>query len=501
MTPEIILGPPGTGKTTRLLDIVDSELERGVPPDRIGYFSFTRRAAREAVERASKKFGLEPKQLPWFRTLHSACFAALGLSSSDVLEKNKLVEFGDWCGVRVTGSVNMEEGAGATFGAEVGDRILFMENLSRIRCVTLREQYDIYNDDLEWREVQRVAEALRDYKKARHLVDYTDMLSHVANGEWSPGLEVLVVDESQDLSRLQWLVVDRLARGVRRVVVAGDDDQAIYRWAGADVENFISMRGEVTVLGQSWRVPILAQGLAHDIISRVPGRRPKEWSPRPEQGTVRRVRGIEDADLSGSVLILARNAFVIKRDVEPLLRSDGAIYEFRGHGSVRPAVLEAIVAWESLRRGEGVLVSSALRAYEQMTSGQGVRRGFKTLPGFRPDQEVTLAELSERGGLMTDAVWHRAMDRLPQDEKAYILRALRKGEKLRSEPRVRISTIHGSKGGEADHVVIMTDMAQRTYREMQENPEDEARVFYVATTRTRRDLTIVSPRTSRAYDL
>ena len=48
----IVLGPPGTGKTTKLLSLVESYLESGVPPDRIGYFAFTRRAAQEAIDRA-----------------------------------------------------------------------------------------------------------------------------------------------------------------------------------------------------------------------------------------------------------------------------------------------------------------------------------------------------------------------------------------------------------------------------------------------------------------
>ena len=52
----IVLGPPGTGKTTKLLSLVESYLESGVPPDRIGYFAFTRRAAQEAIDRACLKF-------------------------------------------------------------------------------------------------------------------------------------------------------------------------------------------------------------------------------------------------------------------------------------------------------------------------------------------------------------------------------------------------------------------------------------------------------------
>ena len=234
MTPTIYLGPPGTGKTTTLLDRVDTELNRGTPPDRIGYFSFTRRAAEEAVTRASTKFNLTPRQLPNFRTLHSFAFRALGLSSSDVFQGPKLRAFADWARIAISGQTWSEDGS--LNGFEAGDRILFLENLARIRCVSLREQYDEWGDDgLDWNEVCRVSNALKAFKTRHGLLDFTDMISEFLRSGVTVDLDSLIVDECQDISALQWRMVRHLAANAKSVAVAGDDDQAVYHWAGADV--------------------------------------------------------------------------------------------------------------------------------------------------------------------------------------------------------------------------------------------------------------------------
>jgi hypothetical protein len=208
----------------------------------------------------------------------------------------------------------------------------------------------------------------------------------------------------------------------------------------------------------------------------------------------------EDVDMSGDdVLVLARNVYALREQVMPLLESDGVVYEFRGQSSVRDGAIQAILSWERLRRGERVGIPDVRKIYDMLSTGTGVRRGFKRLPNFSDEDQVSMADLRESGGLVTDAIWHEAFERMADRDRVYILRARQKGERLSKKPRVRLSTIHGSKGGEADHVVLLTDMAKRTHEEAEQNPEDEARVWYVATTRARQTLSVVAPRGGRGY--
>jgi DNA helicase-2/ATP-dependent DNA helicase PcrA len=495
--PEIILGPPGTGKTTTLLDIVDNEMVSGTPPDRVGFVTFTRRGAETAISRAAERFKLPRSDFPHFRTLHSLAYRTLGLRPEDVMERDRLRDFSDYAGVRVTGTW-CDDGTFA--GYEVGDRVLFMENLARMRGVPLRQLYDEDDDRLSWGTVDHVSRCYAAYKTAHGLLDYTGMLQEMLVRDTAPALDVLLVDESQDLSILQWRVVWRLAQGARRVVIAGDDDQALYVWAGADVDTLVNMQGSVRVLGRSHRVPRAVQGVANAVIGRVAHRRPKAWEPRDEEGSVGRELDISGCNFSGEdILVLARNNYVLQEQVEPELRRRGVLYDFGGRSAVSPAVLRAVQAWEKLRSGGSVSADDANAVYSYMTAGEGVMRGAKAKLKKCEEEKLSLTDLINQFGLTTTAIWHDALTRLPPDEISYMLAARRAGERLTGKARVRLSTIHGSKGGEADEVILMTEMARRSFVEMERNEDGEARVFYVGATRARQKLTIVDSLTDRAY--
>ena len=80
-----------------------------------------------------------------------------------------------------------------------------------------------------WRKLEQIAEYLKEFKKSRNLYDFTDMLLEFnLRPETWPEIEVLIVDEAQDLSLVQWNVITNLISKCKRAYIAGDDDQAIF---------------------------------------------------------------------------------------------------------------------------------------------------------------------------------------------------------------------------------------------------------------------------------
>ena len=95
-----IFGPPGTGKTTTLLDMVDKALSAGVPANTIAFLAFTRKAATEAKERAAERFKLDPKHdLPYFRTLHSLALQCSDIQKDQIMQPENYRELSNNLGV------------------------------------------------------------------------------------------------------------------------------------------------------------------------------------------------------------------------------------------------------------------------------------------------------------------------------------------------------------------------------------------------------------------
>ena len=486
-----VFGPPGTGKTTYLLNIVETELAREVSPTQIGYFAFTRKAANEARDRAIQKFPhLHPDtDFPWFRTLHSLAFRCLGIGTKDMMDPNNYREFAKEAGIEIALESGEED-----FMIKPDHPILNEINIARIRGMDLRTHYNHSQMSIEWHHFEYVERAYRHYKESRGLLDFTDLLEHVLlEPDRLPHLETLIIDEAQDLSRLQWRLVEQLALRAQRCFLAGDDDQAVYTWAGADANSFLMFQGRVIVLDQSYRVPAKVHALANSVVNRIRKRQPKTWKARDVEGSVNFYSDYQQVDLtSGDWLVLASTNYMLT-DMHDWIKSQGLLFERHGHRSIPESVLVAILGWEKLRKGGEVPFPVVKTIYKYLDSS-AVKHGHKALRTANDAGMFTLATLKAEQGLLVDSIWHEALTKIAEDKRNYLVAMLRRGVKLTGHVPIKLSTIHGAKGGEADNVLLLSDLSTRFAKEYDKNADDINRLFYVGITRAKKSLHIVLPK-------
>ena len=486
------------------MNLVDQFIQQGIRPKQIGYFSFTRKAAREAATRAAEKFGLDAeKDLENFRTLHSYAFSRLAMSKEKMMTAENYREFGKLVGIPIkTGKYSEDDG---TFNSD--NEYLTIMNTARVKRMNLLEYYDSRQNilDIERDTLYLLSEELKRYKKEKGLKDFTDLLEDFIAQETKQSFEALFIDEAQDLSLIQWEMVRSLWVNAKKTYIAGDDDQAIFKWAGADVDHFIALKEEVNdikVLDQSYRIPGgPIHELSQKIISKIDNRFDKDYKPRAEHGILRRYSDVTQVNMSKGNWLVLSSANHFLDDVKDLCELQGWYYQHRGSNSVPLKLLIALNNWEKWRKGDIALGTIEIKNIYQYL-GDKVLVGFRSGKTLHSDKKYLIRDCQAEHGLVTTDVWYEAFDGLDTITENYIRNMRANGEQINKNPRIIMSTIHGAKGGEADKVLLMQDLTNAALETFSHDPDELHRLFYTGATRAKRELHVLDPKNfDRAYIL
>lgn len=386
--PMLLMGAPGTGKTQRLIQEV---IQR--TPYSFAFLSFTRRAANEAKQRLAQY--CTPNQLKYVRTIHSLCFELAGLNRQQIMNEQQVYKFANDYGYDLhPRRSSYEDGIVHTFMSD--DDIEFRQmniDMARLDIPRIRENplFPAYNK----------------YLKENNLIDYHQMIALGTESlhQDPPKFDLLLVDEFQDLTPIQLAFIGNLKLHCKEMILAGDDNQMIFEWAGVDRNKFIGLAKDsrLEYLHDNYRLPAAINELAVKIAL---------------------------------------------RQMEPFIHPSHTTF-YEGDNSSIEYTTEDMFNFEY---DEQYLVL-ARNSYllDSMTNG---------------------LELEDREWSWLD------------EEK---------------DTKIKVSTIHGAKGTEADNVVLYTDVSPATYEHL--DTDAEHRVWYVAVTRAKKKLIIIQPNTDNFYDL
>lgn len=292
--PLLILAGAGSGKTRVLTHRIAFLIkEKGVPPESILAITFTNKAAGEMKERLEQMIGPVVAQM-WVSTFHSACVRMLR-RDADILGYKRTFTIYDASDQR-------------TLLKEILKELSMDEKKFPVRSIQStisRAKNQLYTPEMFDREASgfydtKVAQVYYRYQenlKKNNGMDFDDLLmqavillsksTQVLNF-YQNRFQYVLVDEYQDTNHAQYMFVKLLTENHRNLCVVGDDDQSIYGWRGADLNNILDFEkdypeAKVIKLEQNYRSTKNILQAANQVISYNRGRKGKAlWTENLE---------------------------------------------------------------------------------------------------------------------------------------------------------------------------------------------------------------------------
>lgn len=214
---KVLLSQAGSGKTRRLIEEVSKELEVR-RPEELAFVTFTRKGADEGLRRVCSKLMLEPEDLPYFRTLHSLTFHAMNYKANQMFGRIDQRKFNKEYGYNVN---RCEVSTGKV--APTKDSVyLDFYDMERSGALTSKQ---LVEADIELGYYHQLVRKYEEYKAQQCLVDFFDcLIKYVQEGDSLP-VKVAMIDEAQDITALQWKVIDKAFAKAEKIIIAGDENQ------------------------------------------------------------------------------------------------------------------------------------------------------------------------------------------------------------------------------------------------------------------------------------
>lgn len=461
----MIFGAPGCGKTTYLINLLDKLLQTH-EPNKIAFVSFTRKGSYEGRDRAMSKFNYKEKDFPFFRTLHSIAFKELGVSRSDMITKRHYKEFSKAMGMNFLGYYTEDL-------INNDDKYLFYNSLE----INNQRVFNNTINDINYKTYQEVKENYKRFKQEVYIKDFDDLILNFVQENIALPVDIAIIDEAQDLTSLQWKFCQTAFKNCKEIYIAGDDDQAIYEWNGADVEHFLSLSKNAVniILNQSYRLKKNILNFSKKVSAKISNRINKEFAPIESGGEIYFYNQLEDIQINSeeSYYFLSRNNYFLRK-YRDLLKNMGLTYFDKNDYSVDIGIYNAIKKHE----------------YNRKHDINNVSTDSSVLPFLRKDRR-------------REEVWFHAFD-LRVDKSNYFRKIFKNKTDVKKEScKITINTIHGVKGGEADNIVLLLDLTSSVGKNLlgkQELFNAEMRCLYVALTRAKKNLHIVFSGSKFGYD-